>query len=301
MATLRVRPNLLNLPLAQVQRVTAAMNTMKVSGQYDEFIKRHMRAMMIVVPAGSYSNAAHNSPIFLPWHRAFAWEFETALMAIDPTITGLPYWKWETATTLNGGNPKKSVLWTANYWGPDGDPANGDRVLTGPFKDWKAVLYNYTTTGFSLRSTPGIIRRMGRDPQSAVTTLPNEAQLADTLSYTTYDVAPYNSITNSFRGRMEGWTSGPRMHNQVHRYIGGDMTAGTSPNDPTFWLHHSNVDRLWWQWQNTSTPRRPYLPGADGPVGIRATDAMQGLLRADWTPNTVQDIGDFARLGYRYA
>ena len=24
-----------------------------------------------------------------------------------------------------------------------------------------------------------------------------------------------------------------------------------SPNDPIFWLHHSNVDRLWWNWQQS--------------------------------------------------
>ena len=26
-----------------------------------------------------------------------------------------------------------------------------------------------------------------------------------------------------------------------------------SPNDPIFWLHHANVDRLWWNWQQSGT------------------------------------------------
>jgi tyrosinase len=303
MVTLRVRQNLLNLPLAEVQRITAAFNVLKANGQYDEFTRRHMQAMMTVVPAGSYGNAAHSNPLFLPWHRAFAWELETALIATDPAITGLPYWKWENANTLTGGKPKDSVMWTADYWGPDGTSTLGDRVTTGPFKDWKALIYNYTTKTFSVRSTAGLIRRMGRDPQGGTTTLPSEAQVADALAHTTYDVAPYNAATWSFRGKMEGFTSGPRMHNQVHRYIGGDMLAGTSPNDPTFWVHHANVDRLWWQWQNASTPRRPYLPvtGPETMLGVRANDPMQGLLTKDTTPASVQDIGDVQRLGYTYA
>ena len=35
------------------------------------------------------------------------------------------------------------------------------------------------------------------------------------------------------------------MHNLVHRWVGGSMGPGTSPNDPVFFLHHCNVDRIW--------------------------------------------------------
>jgi len=31
--------------------------------------------------------------------------------------------------------------------------------------------------------------------------------------------------------------------------VGGHMLAMTSPNDPIFFLHHANVDRLWAKWQ----------------------------------------------------
>ena len=30
---------------------------------------------------------------------------------------------------------------------------------------------------------------------------------------------------------------------KLHRYI------TSSPNDPIFWLVHTGVDRIWWQWQ----------------------------------------------------
>ena len=40
------------------------------------------------------------------------------------------------------------------------------------------------------------------------------------------------------------------MHNIVHRFIGGDMGTAASPNDPVFFLHHCNIDRIWANWQD---------------------------------------------------
>lgn len=56
-------------------------------------------------------------------------------------------------------------------------------------------------------------------------------------------------------------------HGAIHQTIGGDMIPSTSPNgklaivsitlnkalmfrqDPLFFLHHGQIDRLWWMWQ----------------------------------------------------
>jgi tyrosinase len=35
------------------------------------------------------------------------------------------------------------------------------------------------------------------------------------------------------------------LHNQVHAWIGRGMGLASSPNDPVFYLHHCNVDRIW--------------------------------------------------------
>jgi len=62
----------------------------------------------------------------------------------------------------------------------------------------------------------------------------------------------------------------------VHVWVGGSMGPMSSPNDPVFFLHHCNVDRLWAQWWSDD-PKRPYLP-ADGvpnptdPVGGQVID-----------------------------
>lgn len=300
MGVVRQRANILSLQPSAVAKVTAALTTLKSSGAYDGFIQRHMTAAMTQMPANSQSNGAHCGPIFLPWHRATLWEIETALLDIDPTIPGLPYWRWEIESSLNGGDARKSKLWTDGYLGTDGDPANGDRVLNGPFAGWQGLIYNSSQKTFGNRTTPGLVRKLGRDPAGAAS-LPNAAQVTDANTYTTYDSAPYDKTVASFRNRLEGWSAGSRLHNQVHRWVGGDMLVATSPNDPVFWLHHANIDRIWWLWQNATTPRRPYLPvHPDGPVGHRSDDFMIGLLRPDWTPTSVQDIGDPANLGYQY-
>lgn len=298
---LRNRQNILKMPLAQVTALTNAFNVLKANGKYDTFIKRHMTAMMTPTPAGSQSNAAHSGPIFLPWHRAALWELETLVLSVAPTLPGLPYWFWASEAANNGGVPSRSKLWTSSYFGTDGDKANGDRVLNGPFKDWKALVYNSSTGAFTTRTTPGLVRRLGRDPGGS-TTLPDQSQVTDLFKYTTYDVAPYGPSTASFRSRLEGWNGSPRLHNQVHRWIGGDMLVGTSPNDPIFWLHHANVDRLWWAWQNSSTPMRDYHPlSGSSPVGQRVTDTMKFLESSTWTPQQVLNISNTTRLGYSYS
>ena len=38
-------------------------------------------------------------------------------------------------------------------------------------------------------------------------------------------------------------------HNMIHGFVGGDMgRLDRSPNDPLFWMHHANIDRIWTQW-----------------------------------------------------
>jgi tyrosinase len=63
-------------------------------------------------------------------------------------------------------------------------------------------------------------------------------------------------------------------HNSTHNYIGGygpipkgpwgNMTNNLSPVDPIFFLHHSNMDRLWDVWtRKQQALKLPYLPGKD--------------------------------------
>ena len=51
------------------------------------------------------------------------------------------------------------------------------------------------------------------------------------------------------------------------------MGPDTSPNDPIFFLHHCNVDRLWADWQNRH-PTASYEPQSGGPQGHNLGDPM---------------------------
>ena len=76
----------------------------------------------------------------------------------------------------------------------------------------------------------------------------NYNQFADTTGNARFNEqnrpAPTGS-TNSFRVEFE---NGPHM--LVHGIIAGHMGSNWSPADPLFYVHHSNVDRIWTMWQD---------------------------------------------------
>jgi tyrosinase len=239
-------------------------------------VQRHFDGMAIV----------HQGPIFCPWHRVFALvELQQALFQVDAQAV-LPYWRWEE------DNGQNSVFTEARF-GPDGDPANGFRVLTGPFKDWQMSIYDAGRQGLISRPDPGLIRQIGSNANS----LPTGQDVQSLLNrYTTYDAAPWNSNVDSFRNRLEGFVptgvDGSSTHNRVHNYVGGDLSAATSPNDPVFFLLHANVDRIWWQWQNENG-----INSYVGPAGSGRNERMP-LQNGNFTPAQVEDAW---QLGYDYA
>jgi tyrosinase len=53
-------------------------------------------------------------------------------------------------------------------------------------------------------------------------------------------------------------------HNLVHNWFNGTMTnVPRAPADPMFWMHHAEIDRLWWIWQRSHPGQEPNLRGAD--------------------------------------
>jgi tyrosinase len=69
------------------------------------------------------------------------------------------------------------------------------------------------------------------------------------------------------------------------------MTDSTSPNDPVFFLHHCNVDRIWYAWQ-LRNPNAPYVPAQRAPASLafhRLDDTLYSVFReaAPVTPRSV--------------
>ena len=88
----------------------------------------------------------------------------------------------------------------------------------------------------------------------------------------------------TFTSSLEG------VHGGVHVWVGGTMSAiPTAPADPIFWMHHANIDRLWWEWQQAHVGANPNLTGTgpDSPV------------MDPWSYSEVQ-TRDTTGLGYEY-
>jgi Common central domain of tyrosinase/von Willebrand factor type A domain len=289
---MNIRKNIYSLSDSQLQDLKDALNAVKADGTYDTFIERHHHAMSTATPWGGEAtdedirNVAHRGPAFLPWHRYFCRELELALQAKRPNCT-LPYWDW----AADAANPLGAALWNTNaaqriYIGGDGTGPGGT-VDTGPFANWTALIEGM---GGSLVPRPGgIIRELG-DETFGNPDFPTSQQVTDAVqTMTVYDTSPWRmGSTNSFRNRLEGWLalggeSSSQLHNRVHMWVGGDMGPGTSPNDPVFFLHHCNVDRLWALWQYAH-PASPYAPASGGPVGHNLNDVMQHLTTASASP-----------------
>lgn len=267
---LRCRKNQSTLTAAEKSRFVAAVLTLKASGAYDQYVADHMGAML----------DAHRGPAFFPWHREFLRRFELALQKIDAGVT-LPYWDWTVDQSPT------SSLWDPSFLGGNGRPSDG-QVTTGPFA--------FATGNWTLvYDGPVLRRRFGVSAPA----LPTAMDVTNALAETVYDVPPYSLASPSgFRNRMEGWISGPQLHNLVHVWVGGSMGPMSSPNDPVFFLHHCFIDKLWADWQRLH-PGATYLPVTGGPAGHNLGDAMQPWLGRGETV-TPASVLDHHALGYAY-
>lgn len=91
------------------------------------------------------------------------------------------------------------------------------------------------------------------------------------------------------------------IHNPGHMWVGGSMMAMSSPNDPVFWLHHCNIDRLWAEWQREN-PGANYLPPSGTPnvVAGHGRDDPMPPWDNEASPPTPRSVLDHHALGYTY-
>lgn len=323
---LDVRKNARTLSDAERARYVRAVLALKQKpspylegiSSYDTFTYWHREAFDPQI------EAAYMGPAFLPWHRMFLLMFEWELQSVEPGVT-IPYWDWTVDRS------RDSYLWAPDFMGGNGDPAQNFAVTTGPFAKgrWELVVFDDEDT----QQIPYLIRNLAGFP--GIPDLPTAAEVEQSLSIEAYDTAPWSQlsdVTRSFRNNLEGWRgcvghsghmgvscAGPSaMHNAVHLWVAGEfqfsheedtpdeadddvtgtMAADTSPNDPVFWLHHANIDRLWTEWQRRHGIHS-YAPTAGGPHGHNLEDRM-------WPYDTIgmtvrpRDMLDHRALGYAY-
>lgn len=81
-----------------------------------------------------------------------------------------------------------------------------------------------------------------------------------------------------------------QVHGPPHNVMGGDMPSALSPRDPTFFLHHAYIDRLWDIWQKKSDDHLYSFTG-------NIHDDMQYVLGQPW--KTI-DFFDLGKTGVQY-
>ncbi|MEP6879635.1 MAG: DVUA0089 family protein [Nitrosospira sp.] len=274
-----IRKNQSSLTGSEKAAFIAAVKVLKANGSYDIFVAQHRAAFM-----ASPNDPAHRGPAFLPWHREYLRRFELALQQIDPSVS-IPYWDWTVDRTAGAS------LWASNFMGGNGMGASR-QVTTGPFAfstgEWTLTVRDPGDT------TTFLTRAFG-----AMGALPTQQGVSGALNVVPYDSAPWNSNSStntSFRNRLE-----VVIHNPGHMWVGGSMMAMSSPNDPVFWLHHCNIDRLWAEWQREN-PAAIYLPPSGTPnvVAGHGRDDPMPPWNNEASPPTPRSVLDHHALGYTY-
>lgn len=281
---------------------------------YDQFVAWHkfLPACEATDPVDLNKRMmGHAGPMFLPWHREFLLLFEDALRAVSGKDISVPYWDW---------TDRRSVVsvFAEDFMGGNGDPNDGDIVKTGPFTPatWRLVVKpEGIQRGLDAREY--LTRNFG-----SPTGLPSSAEVGAVLSVPRYDVPPYSHASDSqqsFRNALEGFSQHPipgshvcgpdstetrvgglsgGPHNLVHDWIGGAMGPNqTSPNDPVFFLHHANVDRIWALWQQTNGVDT-YEPVSGFPNN--EADSVMAPFDEAGIISTPRTVADNAQLGVTY-
>jgi tyrosinase len=166
--------------------------------------------------------------------------------------------------------------------------ASGDSTFNLPYWDWTAAptlpsaFRTPASTNNSLYDATRLINDGSALPSEII-----ERDLNIALNFTQFQLAPGLGFSPSMEASP---------HGQVHVLTGGNMSrVQTAANDPIFWLHHCNIDRLWDRWLNLGGGR--VNPSDDGFLNrsysfIDENGATVSL--------RVRDILSSAQLGYRY-
>ncbi|KAK0620103.1 monooxygenase [Immersiella caudata] len=210
---------------------------------FDDFVYLHFTVFQHV----------HGVAAFLPWHRYLIVLYERELQACGYNGNAM-YWDW----VADSAAPSKAAVFDpVTGFGGNGtaEPSNDDWVTTycvknGPFSNLQLKYWNADDRPHCLQRFFALGYPAGPDIPEPVAEM-----LGD--NYSPAIMAQINA-ENVFSDFGHGLENEP--HAAVHLGVGGlagDMgPQSSSPNDPLFFLHHTQVDRLWWLWQQQNPSKR---------------------------------------------
>ncbi|KIM28124.1 hypothetical protein M408DRAFT_24137 [Serendipita vermifera MAFF 305830] len=200
----------------------------------------------------------HISSPFLPWHRWFVWIHNEALKHECGYTGPAPYWDY----TKDYKNPTGSPIFSTDPeigFGTHGSVVlnelgrGGFKVDNGAFANFKVniPIPHYLTRNFTYWKEGDPDGFWGY--QLGESFSPRAVQKL--LSSPTFWDLEVNVDALNVTGNFG-------IHNSPHYLSMGDwvgpawvagtkfsLNGTTAPNDPMFWPHHQNVDRIFWTWQ----------------------------------------------------
>lgn len=193
-------------------------------------------------PRPAWAQCAHQSLFFLPWHRAYlAWFEATIRRLTGEDDWALPYWDYAAPST--------------------------DRSLPSEF-----AVQTRTVNG-TPEDNPLFSPDRSPDPIPA-----DDVDVTFALGQARYVIEMERGFGGVLPDRFDGAVE-LLPHNFVHGDIGGDAglmrSTTTAAQDPIFWLHHSNIDRLWEVWLSL-----------EGSVRLTDLGAAPGALVTQWQSST---------------
>ena len=288
---------------------------------YDFYVELHYSAFVSMGKDDMPENQmAHMGPQFLPWHRYYLLRIEADMQEVlgDPDFA-LPYWDWEDceAGSGDGTNPCPKIFDT-DFLGSHGGCEDEEMGVTGYLVDqgfetyiWSQVDENSMFNTDSLNCSTKPLQRAVGCNEVTDGRLPTAEDVAGIFDRKVYDAESYDTCNTdqdvSFRQYIEGYKQDERRalcilagcenHGLGHIYIGGDMGSGGAPsNDPMFFLHHANIDRLWAMWQDNnraSSDTATDYGNPDYPDDWRGEIFNFDEVRAD-------EMFDYRALGFSY-
>ena len=213
----------------------------------------------------------HWSWHFLPWHRGYIYFLERILDNVLKTNFGwngiafaYPYWDWSNHQEMPNTKIRKQAGLASPLFGYD--LTQEDMVSADNLDFDNLALYD--------GNRKPTIAEPTMDPSNEVSA-DSKQHIIETKWYMSSDYinailkAPFEifggkSVTdrNTGQGLLE---QGP--HNNGHDWVGtrygGNRTMGTlryAANDPIFFMHHGNIDRIWSLYKNE-------MPDVNGPWG----------------------------------
>ncbi|KAF7532664.1 hypothetical protein G7054_g7781 [Neopestalotiopsis clavispora] len=105
-------------------------------------------------------------------------------------------------------------------------------------------------------------------------------------SYTNFGAASNNRFdSQALTPGFEGWGSIEDIHNAIHNYVGGGGQMGSpaaAAFDPIFWLHHTQVDRLFAIWQALHDDPRSAATYVTARPAAEARPAALGVVKGSF-------------------